>query len=328
MDNILNITNGDSAVRLMKDAGIPGVFLPWRDVLHDGPVPGNLSLGELSKLRAQFIIDQGWGEPEAVMNSFVERDKQLQSFPNYSKVILWFEHDLYDQLQILQILDWFSENPPNKTTLSIICTEQYLGLADPAQITELMNFEENITEKHLLLAKKAWAAFRSSSPKEWQKLLDEDTSILPFLDGAVLRLLEEYPNCENGLSRTAQKALNIIAKGESRPGKIFSQYQETEERRFLGDLSFWGILHQFLESNPALIALPPGKQLTLPADPDQELSITSVGEDVLKGKRIWLDIAAPSRWIGGVHLTPNNVWCWNSNSRILTKECYQNNFSI
>jgi len=47
MRNILNITNGDCAVEIMKKADIPGTFLPWQDVLHDGPVPERLSLEEL-----------------------------------------------------------------------------------------------------------------------------------------------------------------------------------------------------------------------------------------------------------------------------------------
>ncbi len=80
MENILNITNGDSAVKVMREADFPGVFLPWRDVLHDGPVPPDLSLEKLSEIRAQFITDQGWGDPEAIRNSFIERDKKLQSF--------------------------------------------------------------------------------------------------------------------------------------------------------------------------------------------------------------------------------------------------------
>ena len=48
MQNILNITNGDSSVEIMTKAGIPGVYLPWRDVLHEGPVPNGLSLEALS----------------------------------------------------------------------------------------------------------------------------------------------------------------------------------------------------------------------------------------------------------------------------------------
>ncbi len=259
MDTILNITNGDSAVRIMKKAGIPGRFFPWRDVLHEGPVPADLSLEKLSEIRAEFIIDQGWGDSAATRNSFIKRDRELHEYRKYSKVILWFEHDLYDQLQILQILDWFSEKPSEDTHLAIVCTEQYLGLAAPEQLKSLLKFEAVITDKHLILAKKAWSAFRSPFPDEWLNLLNKDTSALPFLNGAILRLLEEYPSCKNGLSRTAQIALEIISKGEKRPGRIFGKYQNTEERRFMGDSSFWSILQQLLRIQSPIVTVTTGK---------------------------------------------------------------------
>ena len=34
----LIITNGDSAADLLRLAGREGVILPWRDVLHEGPI--------------------------------------------------------------------------------------------------------------------------------------------------------------------------------------------------------------------------------------------------------------------------------------------------
>ena len=100
---------------------------------------------------------------------------------------------------------------------------------------------------------------------------------------------------------------------------MFGKYQGTEEKRFMGDSSFWVILQQLLASNPPLIKLAPGKQLTLPARPDQELFITSAGEKVLAGEWNWLDMLVLDRWIGGVHLTQENVWCWNPDSRVLKK---------
>jgi hypothetical protein len=123
MSGILNITNGDSAVAIMKKAGIPGEFLPWRDVLHEGPVPQGLSLEELSKVRAKFISDHGWEDAEKIQQSFIERDNALKAYQDYEKVILWFEHDLYDQLQLLQILDWFHGQELGNTKLSLICTD-------------------------------------------------------------------------------------------------------------------------------------------------------------------------------------------------------------
>ncbi len=312
MGNILNITNGDSAVEIMKKAGIPGEFLPWRDVLHEGPVPGNLSLEELSDVRAKFISDHGWGDAEEIRMSFRERDKVLKSYKEYEKVILWFEHDLYDQLQLIQILDWFQGQQSEGTTISLICTDQYLGMLTPDEMSSLFKFEAPIADPQLELAKRSWAAFREKTPEKWSALLKEDTVALQFLEGAIVRMLEEFPNKKNGLSRTEAQALKIISEGEKRPGRIFGYNQKLEERMFIGDASFWDILHGFLVASPPLLTLPNGKKLTLPARSDQELTITSEGEDVLSGKRNWLDIRELNRWIGGTHLRQDNVWCWDS----------------
>jgi hypothetical protein len=319
MRNILNITNGDCAVEIMKKADIPGVFLPWQDVLHDGPVPKGLSLEKLSKVRAKFIISRGWGTPEDVERIFVERDNTLRSFEEYEKVILWFEHDLYDQLQILQILDWFHENYNNEIDLSIICVDKYLGMLSPEEMKGLFKYEEPVTDIHLLLSSKAWSAFRSNSPEEWHNLLNIDTSVLPFLEGAIVRLLEEFPNSSNGLSRTAQQALAVISEGEKLAGKIFGRSQEKEHRMFLGDSSFWVILQELLDSKPALLELSQGKVLTLPATKNQELTITPVGLEVLEGKNNWLEMVDLDRWIGGVHLNSDNLWLWNSKSGSVVK---------
>lgn len=319
MKNILNITNGDSAVEIMKKAGIPGTFLSWRDVLHDGPVPKELPLEELSEVRAEFIISRNWGEPQNIKRSFIERDSFLRSCGAFDKVILWFEHDLYDQLQILQILDWFHKNSKNEVKLSIICKDSYLGMLSPSEMSALSKYEEPVTEKHLSLSAKAWGAFRDDSPKKWITLLNEDTSTLPFLEGAVVRLLEEYPDCNSGLSRTEKQALQIISGGESRVGKVFALNQGLEERIFLGDLSFWVILQELIDSAPALLELTDAGMLSSETARDQKISITSVGLEVLSGKRNWLDIKSHNRWIGGVHLKGNNMWCWDASSSSIAK---------
>lgn len=318
MNHILNITNGDSAVELMKKAGIPGDYLPWRDILHEGPVPENLSLEDLSEVRAKFISDR-WGGAEETRQSFMERDRVLKSYREYAKTVLWFEHDLYDQLQMMQILDWFQGQGLEGTALSLICTDEYLGTLTPNRMAELVEFEEPVTKNHVELASKVWAAFRLSSPEQWSALLQTDTAAFPFLDGAIIRLLEEYPGCDNGLSRTAHEALKIISRGEKHPLKVFSRYQESEERNFLGDSCFWFILNELLESPEPLLRLSEGEALTSPINPNQELTTTPAGEDVLSGKRNWLDIMEIDRWIGGVHLTPENSWCWDSGSSTILK---------
>ena len=54
---MLHITNGDCAVAVLSRA-VSGTFLPWRDVLHEGPVRAGLSLEQLSAERARFMSIQ------------------------------------------------------------------------------------------------------------------------------------------------------------------------------------------------------------------------------------------------------------------------------
>ena len=129
MSRTLHITNGDSAVALMKAAGFEGDILPWRDVLHDGPVPLGLDLEALSRVRADFIADRGWAVRETVHRGFAERDDALRRWNQYGKVTLWFEHDLYDQLQILQLLDFFAREDGARQRLTTV--HQSIGAVAP-----------------------------------------------------------------------------------------------------------------------------------------------------------------------------------------------------
>src|SRR5690349_9951525 len=112
---MLHITSGDAAVALMKRAGLSGDILAWRDVLHEGPTPAGLTLAELSEVRARFVADCGWRTFAEAQAEFRARDAALAQYGAHDEVVLWFEHDLYDQLQLLQLLDWFAARDLGRT---------------------------------------------------------------------------------------------------------------------------------------------------------------------------------------------------------------------
>jgi hypothetical protein len=312
VSSILNITNGDSAVAIMREAGLGGDFLPWRDVLHVGPVPAGLSLEELSRLRAEFLSTKGWGEFEAIQRDFMQRDEMLKRFHEYDKVLLWFEHDLYDQLQILQILNWLHSHHDGRTPLSMICTDQYLGMLDAQQMAHHRQHEQAITNAQLELASSAWLAFRQPTPLPLVALCEGDCRALPFLHSALLRLLEEYPACSHGLSRSMHQALAILATGDTNPARVFARLQQCEEARFMGDTVFWDILNEMIEADQPLLAISNSQPVTRPQSREQLLRLTQTGRRVLDGAQNWLDLDPPARWIGGVRLDDETTWCRDS----------------
>src|SRR4249920_1531509 len=121
---MLHIINGDMAVGVLRAAQLPGTYLPWRDVLHDGPVPAGLTLPQLSRVRVEFIVSCGWGKPDETGRQFLARDGTLDASVNEDEVVLWFESDLYDQLQLCQVLAWYSDQPSKPARLSLICVDK------------------------------------------------------------------------------------------------------------------------------------------------------------------------------------------------------------
>ncbi|MCU1329880.1 MAG: polymerase, sigma-24 subunit, subfamily, partial [Bryobacterales bacterium] len=117
---MIHITNGDSTIMGLRASGLRGDLLAWRDPLHDGPVPRCESLAQLSTIRARALADFGWGSYDDIRQDFAERDARLEASLSEDEVVLWFEHDLYDQLQLLQLLDWFSRQALGTTRLTLI----------------------------------------------------------------------------------------------------------------------------------------------------------------------------------------------------------------
>ena len=91
---MLHITNGDNAAELISQSEISGHILPWRDGLHEGPVPAGLHLRALSQVRARIIIAAGWAPEAAAPILFEARDSLLHPTDGREDVVLWFEAEL------------------------------------------------------------------------------------------------------------------------------------------------------------------------------------------------------------------------------------------
>src|SRR3954470_10101532 len=79
--------------------------MAWRDALHEGPVPAGLDAAGLRAVRAEYLAGHGWGDAAAIEGELAARDERLAAALGHEPVILWFEHDLYDQLQLIQVID-------------------------------------------------------------------------------------------------------------------------------------------------------------------------------------------------------------------------------
>ncbi len=297
----LHITNGDGALYLLKKAGILGTHLAWRDALNDGPVPAGLSLEETSAVRANYLAQRGFGSPIRLIHDFARRDVQLRSAGDFEEVVLWFEHDLYDQLQMLQVLTALDELNLEPGRIAVLQTDHYLASMTVDEILPLLPKRRTATAAIFRSALRNWERFTSASPAELYAAAGEDAIGLPFLRSALQRLCEEYPWTRDGLSRTQRQALYAVAQGPAREDELFSRAQAREEAFFLGKRAFLKVLDDLRTG--AVIE-----------DEEGTLVPTALGRRVIAGDADWLDEHPIDRWIGGVHLVAERVTRWDEDS--------------
>ena len=320
----LVITNGDAAAEKMREARINGEILCWRDILHEGPVPETATLEELSAIRADYLAYRGWGDADAIRDVFATRDSAMRALARFSEVTLWFEHDLYDQLQLLQVLDFLSHEPALVRRCFLIQAGSFIG-ADKAQRLRMhLKLKQPLTGAQLGLAQAAWGAFRAPSPERWVALLRYDTSALPFLRPAILRHLEEFPGAANGLSRTENFILRHIRLGLQTPNELFAAFQDNEEMPFMGDWSFFAILDNMASGAAPFIFGLKGGPYSPYFDEAQrqtyfgsELRLSGLGLTTVEGKKDAIAFRRLDRWVGGVHLSNDRCWRWDGEGRRL-----------
>jgi hypothetical protein len=324
MGGTLHITNGDSAADVMRKAGFAGEILPWRDVLHEGPVSAELSLTTLSHLRAHFLADKGWGELAAVQSRMRARDRLLESAAGFERIVLWFEHDLFDQLQLLQILSWFADHDRGRARLDMLCIDSFPGVPDfrglgelaPAQMASLRGSEQPVTAAQLTLGKAGFEAFGAGDPRLLVEALRRDFAPLPHLRPALARMLEEYPWQGDGLARSRRQLLWSVKTCGGDLAAMFRACTHLEDARYLGDIVFLDYADGLAEARePALHFIKSAP--TEDSSPWQQLVLlTRFGEQLLNGDADFVAANGINRWIGGVHLTRDR-WRYNPTARTL-----------
>ena len=316
---MLHVMNGDAMRPGFEASGLPGVMTVYADPLHDGPVPAGLSDEEIREVRARHLASEA--EPaEKIALVLRAWDAALESAAEREEIVLWLEHDLFDQLLLIRHLAWFARRPVAAKQLSVICIGAFpgihpflgLGQLSPAQLASLFDSRVPMTEDHLELGQRAWKAFTFPDPRALERVAAEDTPLLPFLAPALRRFLEEYPAVGSGLPRTEREILRRLTDGPRETRDVFSAFHRDGEAFLIADAPFRDRLDGLAEPPAALIAIEgDASDETFAVLPKGPIALTDMGRKVLDGAVDWLAIREFDRWLGGVHVDRDNLWRWN-----------------
>ena len=312
--NTLHLRCGSDIRHGLQIAGFIGGFLEFADPFCQGPVPDQ-PLDQFVQTRADFI-GAGYGiTPKDALARAKREYGALATLGNYDHVVLWFEHDSYDQLILAFVLDFINATRPD-TRLDVISVgsvpgvERFVGLGQLSPELLIWCWDTHrtpITQAMLDFGCQAWRAIRSDNPDGLTALIKSDTSPLPHMIPALKRHLAELPDPQSGLGLTQKLTLQIIHDHGPLPvGKVFSHLIRTyDPLPYLGDLMFWTEIQWMMDCRAPLFTLSKAGPET--NWPDQIITLTKTGQETLAGRRNFLDNFTGRRWVGGIQISPTDT---------------------
>lgn len=323
MERIVHVCNGDSTADTLSLADLPGDIRVWADALDQGPsLP--IADAELYKLRGEFWARKGAGSAADGAQKLADWDKGFDEAAGADELILWYEHDLFDQLALIRLLSRLARRGLPQT-LTIVSIDRHpeipnflgMGQLKPEQLAELWPRRTPLSRDAIDEAVTAWIAITSNDPRALP-FLTKRIKALPFLAGALERHLEEFPDPTSGLSRTERQTLAAIARGEGTGDALMQASHAIDPRYPITDGLLVDILQRFaacgfVDGAPA--GAPGPNTLS-----SINVTVTALGRQALAGAIDRVHECGIDEWRGGVHLTGKGpVWRWHSAERRLVE---------
>ena len=294
---MIHLHNGDVVTAIAKRSDIPGDHVSYRESLISGPVvPGD----DWIETRAQALARHYGEDLLRIRTELLEQEQFLDGARERGEeIVLWFEHDLYCLVHLVHLLQRFAD-----ARVSVVWCPEPLGNNDERGLHLLFESRAAATPSMLALAREAWSAYTSPDPAVLNTWLARDTPDFPFLREGLTLHASRFPSMRNGLGSIEQQALELIAGGTTDWVSLFDQLNARAPRFGFGDTEVFASLRALANCAVPLV------QITGEI-PKAIVTITPAGENVLRGEVDDLRVNDPDRWLGGVHLTKENVWRWD-----------------
>lgn len=212
----MHITNGDSFTEKLKSLDIKGDIITWREMLCEGKTLTNVGSESFWKTRFEFLnknykVSKSW---------FIEKTlKEYRSLCNHKQqdeIVLWFEYDLFCQINMIAVLSWLKTNR-KYAQISLVCsgkedkTGKLYGLNELSdeQLLEKYKNKVLLTQDDIEYADYVWQLYCSDNPIRLENLTDFKQYQFDYLPDALQAHLQRFPSIKNGLNDMENNILRI-----------------------------------------------------------------------------------------------------------------------
>jgi len=258
---MVHIVNGDSTANLLRDAGITDSIIVWREMLSKGPFwQPNATFKKQLELRKEYMASHVGISQEEYAEKSIREISRIGRLKPEEELILWFEFDLFCQINMLACMTYLLELGITQKTM-LVCPginasdkKKQLGYFSANEIPNLLDTAHSLELGDYQLAAQYWeqwsngevAVIKKNTPFAFLKeAIETDKSL-------------RHPKEKNNLNAIEQFMLKYISKNTVSKTQLIRAC--LQEKSFvalgLGDMQYKdylaGLTNLILEVNGGL----------------------------------------------------------------------------
>lgn len=305
--NQLHILNGDAIINHFEASKIDGHIMVCREILAEGRASKEVGSSKFIQHRKAFFI-LFFDEADALyQEQFLSELAKLNNADQYNEITLWFEYDLFCQINMMAMLSHlYQKGAKNVSLVCIGALEGYEGLVglgeiDPELYPRLYTERQQLLQSDLEYADQCWESYCSADHRPMLQLAADAPLTFPYFNEALIQThFKRFPKAKNGLNEIEETILRLIKSEKHSRSTLIGALLKWQELYGFGDWQY----EMYLNNLQSLFK--EGAQLEL----------TETGEKVLAGSVNFMELSQHHYHWGGVH---NRAYYYDTQKSQLNK---------
>ncbi|MBT8318444.1 MAG: DUF1835 domain-containing protein [Lutibacter sp.] len=248
MSKTIHVLNGDSTAQVLEKSKIEGDVIIWREMLCEGPVHKSVGSDEFWINRYSFFEEELRISRLEYYDTTIKEIVKLEDLSGYEEVVLWFEYDLFCQVNLMALCTYLLANYVKKANYYLICTGEVKGknklqsLTDfkPSGFETLYETKIALSKTNLEFAKESWELYVENDFKKLDEFNFNKSAKFKYLQAAINQHLLLFPS-KNGLNQISTKIFEILKSNALSKEEIINTlliWQQKETVYGFGDVQY------------------------------------------------------------------------------------------
>jgi len=248
MNSSIHVLNDEKTAQQFEQVDLLGERVVFKEVLNEGPLHKDVGSDAFFKLRYAYFEQEYQIDKLTYFDKSIKPLVQLEDGSSYNEVVLWFEYDLFCQINMLAVCAYLLKNYRKDNRYFLVCVGNKKGeknlqtLSDYSseEYLELYANKVKLTRNDLVFANECWNVFVRNNKDEIAKFNFNKSSKFPYLQKALKQHLERFPK-KNGLNQIENKIIDIINSGNFTSNEILKKILDWQRNKTVygfGDVQY------------------------------------------------------------------------------------------